>query len=242
MEATSPLSLPTRSAPDRACLQTIPEMGTIVPEMGTSLKLSPNTIVYSSVADALFSRTKQRVLGLLYGAPDRSFFATEIFERASSGRGTVQRELERLAGSGLVTVTRIGNQKHYRANPDSPIFAELRSIVIKTSGIADPLRDALAPLARKVDLALVYGSIARGEAHAGSDVDLLVVASDTTLEQLFSRLAGAERTLGRKINPTLLTPEQFRRRRDTGNTFLQKILKGETIALIGSHDAAERAR
>jgi predicted nucleotidyltransferase len=195
-----------------------------------------------SVAGALFSRTRQRVLGVLYGNPERTFFATEIFERAATGRGTVQRELERLASSGLALVTRIGNQKHYRANPDTPIFSELRSIVLKTSGLADPLREALAPLAGKIKLALVYGSVARGEAHAESDVDLLVVASDLTLEQLFSRLAPAERTLGRKINPTLYSPEQFRRRRESGNAFLQKVLARDTIPLIGSVDGEKSAR
>jgi predicted nucleotidyltransferase len=194
------------------------------------------------VADALFSRTQQRVLGLLYGSPERSFFATEIFERAGAGRGTVQRELERLGSSGLLLVTRIGNQKHYQANPDTPIFSELRAVILKTSGLAEPVRDALAAVAGKIDLALIYGSVARGETHAASDVDLLVVASALTLEQLFARLARAERTVGRKINPMLLTPDEFRRRRRDGNPFLEKVLTGKTIALIGSVDGEASAR
>jgi len=214
-------------------LRPIPEMGTIVPEMGT--RRSPDRI---SLATALFSRTQQRVLGLLYGNPERSYFATEIFEQAGAGRGTVQRELERLGNSGLATVTRIGNQKHYRANPDTPIFSELSSIILKTSGLAEPLRDSLAPLAGKIDLALIYGSVARGEAHGGSDVYLLVVASGLTLERLFSRLERAERTIGRKISPTLLTPDEFRSRRRDGNSFLKKVLSGKTIPLIGSVDGA----
>jgi predicted nucleotidyltransferase/transcriptional regulator with XRE-family HTH domain len=206
----------------------VPRVGTIVPGMG----------IRSSLADALFSATQQRVLGLLYGHPDRSFFATEIFERVGSGRGTVQRELERLVDSGLAVMTRVGNQKHYRANREAPIFSELRSIVLKTSGLAEPLREALAPLAKKIELALVYGSVARGDAHAGSDVDLLVVARDLTLAQLYTRLLGAEKATGRKINPTLLTPVEFCDRRAEGNPFLKKVLSGDTIALIGSaHDA-----
>jgi predicted nucleotidyltransferase len=200
----------------------------IVPEMGTSS--------WSNLSDALFSATQQRVLGLLYGHPDESFFATEIFRRTGVGRGTVQRELERLVSSGLALMKPIGNQKHYTANKNNPIFSELRSIVVKTSGIAEPLRDALAPLARKIDVALVYGSVARGEAHAGSDVDLLVVAADIRLEQLFSRLAHAERAIGRKINPTLLTPDEFARRRQNGNAFLTKVLSRPTIPLIGEVD------
>jgi len=205
----------------------------IVPEMGTSRL---------SLSDALFTQTQQRVLGLLYGHPDESFFATEIFRRTGGGRGTVQRELERLVRSGLVLVTPVGNQRHYRANQATPIFKELRSIIIKTSGIAEPLRDALAPIARKIDLALIYGSIARGQAHAGSDVDLLVVAADLTLEQLFSRIARAERAVSRKINPTLLTPEEFTRRRHNGNPFLTKVLSGKVIPLIGSIDVETPAR
>jgi len=194
-----------------------------------------------SLATALFSRTQQRVLGLLYGHPERSYFATEIFEHAGAGRGSVQRELERLGSSGLATVTRIGNQKHYRANPDTPIFSDLCSIILKTSGLAEPVRGALAPMAGKIDLALIYGSVARGQAHGGSDVDLLVVASGLTLEQLFSRLERAERTIGRKISPTLLTPDEFRRRRRDGNAFLMKVLSGETIPLIGSVDGKASA-
>jgi predicted nucleotidyltransferase len=205
-------------------------MGTIVPEMGIS------------VADALFSRTQQRVLGVLFGEPERSFFATEIFDRARSGRGTVQRELERLVASGLVRVKRVGNQKHYRANQDSPVFSELRSIIIKTSGLAEPVRQALRPLAKTIDLALIYGSFARGEAHAGSDVDLLVVASDVTVESLYDRLERVESMLGRKINPTLLTPGEFLRRRRTGNPFLRKILAGPTIVLMGDQSVEARTR
>jgi predicted nucleotidyltransferase len=204
----------------------------IVPEMGTR----------SNLSDALFTQTQKRVLGLLYGHPDESFFATEIFRRTGGGRGTVQRELQRLVSSGLVLVTPVGNQKHYRANKNSPIFAELRSIIVKTSGIGEPLRDALAPLARKIDVALVYGSVARGEAHAGSDVDLLVVAADVRLEQLFARLERAERAIGRKINPTLLTPDEFARRRHNGNVFLTKVLSRPVIPLIGKVDGEKTAR
>jgi predicted nucleotidyltransferase len=207
----------------------------------TGAQALPSPITRTSVADALFSRTQQRVLGILYGHPERSFFATEIFERAGSGRGTVQRELQRLVDSGLALVSPVGNQKHYRANVDAPIFAELRSIVLKTSGLAEPLREALSPLAKKIELALVYGSVARGEAHAGSDVDLLVVARELPLEQLYSRLARAEERIGRTIRPTLLTPAEFLRRRAEHNPFLQNILSGDTIALIGSVDAETAA-
>lgn len=219
----------------RAC-SNIPELGTIVPEMGTR-RIARRT----SIADALFSRTQQRVLGLLFAEPERSFFATEIIERADSGRGSVQRELERLADSGIVTVTRVGNQKHYQANAKAPVFGELRSLFLKTSGLADPIRQALQPLARKIDLALIYGSVARGEAHAGSDVDLLVVSDDLTLEQLYSRIVAAEKALGRRVNPTMYTPEEFRKRRQS-SSFVQKVLAGSVIPLIGTIDGEAGAR
>ena len=205
--------------------------------MGTTRTTARRT----SITDALFSRTQQRVLGLLFGEPDRSFFATEIIERAGAGRGSVQRELERLADSGLVTVTRVGNQKHYQANAKAPVFSELHSLILKTSGVADPIRQALQPLARKIDLALIYGSVARGEAHVGSDVDVLVVSEDLMLEQLYSRILAAEKALGRKINPTLYTPEEFRKRKQS-SSFVQKVLTGPVIPLIGTIDGEAGAR
>lgn len=194
----------------------------------------------TSVANALFSRTQQRVLGTLFGESERAFSASELFQRTRSGRGTVQRELQRLVASGLVTVTAVGNQKHYRANPASPIFEELRSIILKTTGLADPIREALRPLAGKIEFAFIYGSVARNEAHAGSDVDLMVVARALTLEKLFARLAPAEEALARKINPTLYTPEEFRKR-VRNNPFVQKVISGPTIPLIGTIDVQEDA-
>jgi predicted nucleotidyltransferase len=191
----------------------------------------------TSIVNALFSGTQQRVLGILFGQPDRSFYVTEIFERAAAGRGTVQRELARLADSGLAVVTRIGNQKHYRANQAAPIFSELRSIVMKTVGLADPIADALAPLAKKIELALIYGSVARGEEHARSDVDLLIVARDIALGKVYAHLATAEESIGRPINVLLLRPTEFRSRRASNNAFLRKVLAGDTIPLIGQIDA-----
>ena len=142
----------------------MPKMGIIMPKMGTGgqkkkssrhgRKSSKTGSDSGSVglADALFTTTQQRVLGLLFGQPGRSFFANELIELTGSGSGAVQRELRRLATSGLLTVTRIGNQKHFQANRDSPVFDELCSLVIKTVGLADPIRRALLPLAEKIDL------------------------------------------------------------------------------------------
>jgi len=220
------------ASPDFANL---PVTGMIVPEMGTNPSRS------TSIEDALFTSTQQRVLGILFGHPERSFFASEIFAQAGTGRGTVQRELERLHESGLVTVRNIGNQKHFQANPNSPVFHEIRSIILKTSGLATPIAEALQPIRKRIDLALIYGSVARREATAGSDVDLLVVSDDLLLEELFRKLAVAERGTGRAIHPALYTREEFSSRRKS-NAFVRKVLAGPVIPIIGSVDAASPTR
>lgn len=223
-------------------------MGTNAPKMGTKatsarrIPPAPSRGATrkrrASFADALFTRTQQRVLGLLFGRPDRSFFAREIIACTRAGSGAVQRELERLTECGIIVMTRIGRQTHFQANRAAPIFSELHGIVMKTIGLAEPLGTALASLADRIELAFVYGSIAKGEDRADSDIDLLVVGDDVTLEELFARLARVEKTLGRKINPTLYSAAEFRR----GNAFLKKVLSGATIPLIGNADGAVAAR
>jgi predicted nucleotidyltransferase len=212
-------------------------MGIIMPKMGTSAKSG-----LVRLADALFTTTQQRVLGLLFGQPNRSFFTTEMIELTGSGSGAVQRELRRLAASGLVTVTRIGNQKHFQANRTSPVFDELCNLVIKTVGLADPIRKALAPLAEKIDLALLYGSVPKGTDTADSDVDLMVVADEMTLEDLYAALAEVETSLDRKVNPTLYTSKEFDQRRSSGNAFLIGVLTGKHMVLIGPEHATSATR
>src|SRR5207248_11253871 len=113
-----------------------------------------------SISNALFSKVQQRVLALIFGHPERSFYTSEIVRSVRSGTGAVERELSRLQRSGLVSVERIGNQKHYRANRQSSIFEELRSLVLKTVGLAEPLRQSLEPYSKKIKTAFVYGSVA----------------------------------------------------------------------------------
>ena len=190
----------------------------------------------TGIADALFSATQQRVLTLLFGQPGRSFFTNELIGLVGAGSGAVQREVRRLVESGLVTVTRLGSQKHYQANPAAPIFEELRGIVTKTLGMAEVLRAALAQLGESVRLALLYGSVAKGSDTAHSDVDLLVVSDTLTLEQIYEALTPIERQLGRRVSPTLYTVAEFRRRRASSNPFLTKVLAGETIRLTDDRD------
>lgn len=194
------------------------------------------------MADALLTRTQQRVLALTFGQPDRVFLQKELIEQAGAGSGGVRRELDRLTQSGLLLVERVGVQKHYRANRAAPIFEELRGIVVKTVALTDPLREALRPLRRHIRLALVYGSVARREDRAQSDIDLLVVADDLPLERLFARLDPVEKMLGRKVNPTTYTSAEYARRRKSSAPFLQKVLAREHIVLMGEvdHDVESR--
>lgn len=212
----------------------IPFLGTNMPDMGIKQNRDETSGGRPSMVEALFSSTQQRVLGLIFGQPERSFFATEVIARVGAGSGAVQRELKKLADSGLVTVTRIGNQKHFQANAAAPIFEELCALMRKTVGLAEPLREALAPAAADIDVALVYGSVAKGFATAASDVDLLVVSDALTLEALFGLLQSAEHALGRTINPTLYNREEFQRRLDEHNPFLERVLAGDTLILHGS--------
>ncbi|NKC02085.1 MAG: transcriptional regulator [Pseudomonadales bacterium] len=192
----------------------------------------------SSLAGALFTGTQQRLFGLLFGQPDRSFFVTELIELADVGRGAVQRELSRLEHAGLLIVERRGNQKHYRANHQSPIYKELSSIVRKTVGLQEQIRWALEPISNRLALALIYGSVAKRLDTAASDIDLLLVSDSLTLEDVYSQLAVVEKQLRRSINPTLYTEDEFKARRSGGNPFLTGVLEGPTSLLQGVLDAA----
>jgi len=202
--------------------------------MGTSEQASP-----SSIADALFPKVRQRVLAVLFGAPDRSFYTNEVIGLAQSGAGAVQRELADLADAGLLTVRKLGNQKHFQANPASPVFAELRGLVLKTMGLADVLRAALAPLAPQIERAFVFGSIARQEDTATSDVDLLVVSDTLSYGELFGALEGAGQTLGRPINPALYTAADFQARLQGDNAFINRVMQQPKIWLIGQEESTQ---
>jgi predicted nucleotidyltransferase len=192
--------------------------------------------VPTSLADALFPRVRQRVLGILFGNPDRSFFASEIIALAQSGSGAVQRELADLASAGLLKVTSQGNQRHYQANEAAPVFEELRGLVLKTFGLADVLRDALAPLAQDIDGAFVYGSVAKQQDTAQSDIDVMIVSENLGYADAFGALEPASITLGRPVNPTVYSPAQFGKRAKQDNAFVTRVLQQPKIWLIGSEE------
>ena len=212
----------------------MPNLGSNMPEMGISARRSTRSAI--SLADALFSNTQQKVLGFLFGQPDRSFYATELISLTGGGSGAVQRELARLEQTGLVRTRRVGTQKHYQANPASPLFTELTSIAMKTVGLAEPLRDALAPLAAKIAAAFVYGSVAKRSDTASSDIDLMVISDSVTYADVYAALEPVSARLGRTVNPTVYSRQQLARRVKQGTAFTTRVLQQPKIWLIGSED------
>jgi predicted nucleotidyltransferase len=213
----------------------MPKLGIKMPKMGTTLPAArrpPST----GLASALFGGTQQRVLGLLFGQPDRSFYATELIALARAGSGSVQRELARLEQSGLVTVRAVGNQKHYQANPASPIYEELCGIARKTVGIAEPLRATLTQLADQIKAAFVFGSVAKQTDHAASDIDLMIVSDTLGFPDVILALQPVEQGLGREINPVIYTTRELAKRIKADEGFVNRVLSQPKVWLFGSED------
>ena len=211
----------------------MPILGTNMPNMGIKPS-KPASNQRLAMADALFSRTQQSVLGLLFGQPGRSFYTNEIIKKAGGGSGAVQRELSRLVRSGLITVERIGTQKHYRANRESPLFQELCSILSKTVALVEPLKAALEPFREKIELAFVFGSVAKGEDTASSDIDLIIVSDSLTYADVFPTLETASTGIGRVIQPTLYQRDELARRISSENAFVKRVLAQPKIWVIGT--------
>src|SRR5229473_2140742 len=206
----------------------------IMPILGSKAGLHRSR--QKSLADALFTKTQQRVMRVLFGQPERSVYASELIRNAGTGSGAAQRELARLEESGMILARRIGNQKHYQANPASPLYSELRSIVLKTVGLAEPLRDALKPLSSAIRAAFVYGSVAKATDQSASDIDLMIISDSLTYGELFGALEKVTRTLGRKVNPTVYTAAEFSKRARTKNAFVTRVLEQPKLWVIGSDD------
>jgi predicted nucleotidyltransferase len=190
-----------------------------------------------NIANSLFTKTQQKVLGLLFGRPDTSFYLNEIVRLADMGKGTIRRELERMTAAGLLTLKRIGNQNHYQANPESPIYNELVSISRKTFGIADVIHQALQPMASVIQFAFVYGSIAKGEESAKSDIDLMIIGDDIAYTDLMNLLIPIEKELQRPINPSIYTLADVKKKLEAKNSFLTRVMEQEKINVIGDANA-----
>jgi predicted nucleotidyltransferase len=201
--------------------------------MGTkSIRRSPST-----VASALFTPVQQRVLGLLFGQPQRRFQSAELIRLARGGTGAVHRQLQRLEKASLVTVTREGNQKYYMARRDAPVFQDLHGLMVKTVGIVDPLRAALAHIGDDIEAAFVFGSVAKGTERADSDLDLLIVSNSLTYPDAYEALQGAERIIARPINPIVMSRVEWRRKRSAKDSFAKRIATQPKIFVIGDEHA-----
>ena len=187
-----------------------------------------------AIGDALFTNVQQRVLGLLFGNPHRSFYAKELIHLAGSGSGAVQRELAKLTSAGLVTLRRVGNQTHYQANSASPVHEELRTLILKTSGLVDVLRSALAPRAGEISVAFVFGSVAKRVDTASSDIDVLIVSDTLSYAELFTLLETATQRLARAVNPTLYSNDEMTARLGKKNVFITKVFAQDKLWIIGS--------
>lgn len=186
----------------------------------------------SGVGAALFTKAQQKLLALFFGQPDKSFYLNEVVRLADMGKGAITRELTRLCESGLLVVSKQGNQNHYQANKASPIFNELASIVIKTFGVAGVLQAALTTLLPQLEQAFVYGSFAKSEDHADSDVDVMLVGDDLSYSEIMQLLEPAEVQLQRSVNPTVYSPAEFAGRLVDGQNFLTKVMAQPRIDLL----------
>jgi predicted nucleotidyltransferase len=194
-----------------------------------------------AVVDALFGRTKRSVLGLLFGRSEEWFYLREIVRLTGSGIGAVQRELARLTDAGLVRRETRGRQVYFAANPDSPVYPELRGLLVKTTGVADVLRRALRTLAEKkmITIAFIYGSVASGTLKPQSDVDLMVIG-DVSLSELLPILRDAQEELRREVNPTIYERREFRARLRKGSHFIRRVVGGPKLMLVGTLDELAR--
>ena len=183
---------------------------------------------------ALFSKVQRQILALFFNQVDEGFYTNEIIRIIGSGSGSVQRELEKLVLSGLVTMQKIGNQKRYQANQNSAIFSEIRNIVIKTFGLADLIRDALKPIFKQIIVAFIYGSIAKENSTSQSDVDLMLITDKLTYTDIYPLLENAGGQLKRTINPTIYSSTEWTRKIKEKNNFLTRVLEQPKIFLIGN--------
>jgi predicted nucleotidyltransferase len=173
---------------------------------------------------------------VLFGQPDRSFYASELIRMAGTGSGAAQRELARLEGSGLVVSRRVGHQKYYQANAQAPLFDEVRGIVLKTIGLAEPLRATLKQLSSAIRAAFVYGSVAKATDRAASDIDLMIISDSLSYGEVFGVLERAAKQLGRQVNPTVYTAEEFAKRARGENAFVTRVLEQPKIWIVGGEN------
>jgi predicted nucleotidyltransferase len=210
----------------------VPNSGTNVPILGTIGAAAP-------LADALFGKARRVVLGLLFSHPDEAFYTRQMARLLHLGLGALQRELQRLAAAGILLREAQGRQVYYRANKECPIYADLQGLLLKTVGLADVLRAALAGLEERITVAFIYGSLAKGTARTGSDVDVMVIGT-VAFGEVVAALNPAQDTLRREVNPSVYPPDELRSRVLAGNHFLTTVLHEPKLFLIGDENDFER--
>lgn len=187
------------------------------------------------LASLLFGTYRQRVLGLLLLNPGRSYYVREIARLTNTAAGTLHKELARLAGAGVLNRESVGNQVRYSANRNCPVFEELASILRKTSGLVDVLAEALSPVEKKISLAFVFGSLARGEQQSGSDVDVMLVGKIKFADAV-RVLHSVQETLQREVNPVVYSLDEFNRRTKSGDSFIREVLSKPKLFIVGNED------
>ena len=190
----------------------------------------PNSM--SQLGDALFTTTQQKVLGLLYTQPEKSFYTREILRLSGMGVATIKRELDRMVAAGILSLNKIGNQHHYQANPACPVYHELLGIVKKTFGISDVIKLALAPLSKQIVRAFIFGSVASGKETSASDIDLMIIG-DVNFTEVVSALYSVQETLGREINPKIYSKGEWIQMQKTNDTFIKDVLEKPRMDVIG---------
>ena len=180
-----------------------------------------------------FSDRQARLFCCLFGQPERSYHLSELRRLTGLGSASLQRELNRLVDAGLVRSERVGNLRRFQANPQSPVYTELVSMTRKTLGAVPLLREALEPIAARLDTAFIYGSVAKQTDTAQSDIDLMLVGEDLSLNEILTLLLPLETQLGRKINPNCYTQSEYARRIAEPDSFVNRVLAQPILPLIG---------
>jgi predicted nucleotidyltransferase/Fe2+ or Zn2+ uptake regulation protein len=193
----------------------------------------------NGLAATLFGKTRRAILSLLYGHADESFYLRQIARTTGVGLGPIQRELKLLTDAGIIQRSVQGRQVYYQANSKSPVFTELKSLITKTAGVGDTLRNILTPLIDRLNIVLIYGSIASGKEKRDSDIDLLIIGK-VTFAEVVAELQLAQEQLGREINPTVYPVDEFTAKLAENHHFLIDVLGGPRIFLIGDENELKR--
>lgn len=188
--------------------------------------------------DSLFPATRKKLLAVLYGRAGEEFYLRELVRVAGKGHGVVQRELQNLVQGGLVLREERKGRTYFRANRQCPIFEELKRIIVKTAGLVDVIYDAIGSV-KGIEIAFVYGSVARGEEGPDSDVDVAIIGK-CSFKSVVSALTPAQEILGREINPTVFPATEFSKKAKGKHHFVRSLLDGEKIFVIGSEHDLER--